>query len=462
MRPGTLPIAAAVCGLLAGCGGPGSETPPPPKSAKAPPRTVGEPPTAEGKATALVSRLAQGNFAAACKDFDPGMQRRLPPATLEQVWKSLTDKVGPLQKQAPPRTEPGGNLDVFYITCTFAKASFDAKVVFTRNGKITGFWFVPPKPTAAYHAPDYVDPREFRETEIMFGRRGWELPASLCLPEGAGTFPAVVLVHGSVPQDRDETIGPNRPFRDLAWGLASRGIAVLRYDKRTRAHAVQLASLKSLTVKQEVIDDVLEAVAFLRRIRTIDRTRIFVLGHSLGAMLLPEFGARKRRIAGLISLAGATRSVEDALLGQVDYVHSLKTGAGGLDKAEMDKLRKQVVRMKDPNFSAKTPASDLPGGVPAVYWLSLRRYHPANTVAKARQPMLILQGGRDYQVTKEDFEGWKKLLAGRTNVRFRLYPGLNHLFIPGEGQITPTEYEKAGHVDRVVVDDIADWIKGVK
>jgi len=86
-----------------------------------------------------------------------------------------------------------------------------------------------------------------------------------CDPEGKGPFPAVVLVHGSGPQDRDETIGPNKPFRDLAWGLASQGIAVLRYDKRTKVHGAMMAgAVEQFTVKEETIDDALAAVALLR------------------------------------------------------------------------------------------------------------------------------------------------------------------------------------------------------
>src|SRR5437868_1155092 len=72
----------------------------------------------------------------------------------------------------------------------------------------------------------------FDEREVTVGKGEWELPGTLGLPKGSGPFPAVVLVQGSGPQDRDETMGVNKPFQDIAWGLASNGIAVLRYDKR--------------------------------------------------------------------------------------------------------------------------------------------------------------------------------------------------------------------------------------
>jgi dienelactone hydrolase len=445
MRIGTLLLAAVFCGPAAGG----------PRDAKAP--------DIRTKARTLVTRLAKGEYATAGKDFDMTMRKVCPPKKLEEIWKSLTGQVGALKKQRGVRTEKAGKYAIVLVTCTFAKATLDVKVSFNADREVAGLFFVPTKPTEKYKAPDYADQKAFRETEIKFGVKGWELPGTLAVPAGPGPFPAVVLVHGSGPHDRDETIGPNRPFKDLAWALASRGVAVLRYEKRTRTHGARMASSKeSLGVNEEVIDDALAAVAFVRTARGIDGKRVFVLGHSLGGTLLPAIGARDKEIAGLIALAGATRNIEDAMLEQFEYIYSLKGPLSDEDKAELDKIKKQVARLKDPRRSAKAPASELPLGVPAGYWRSLREYGPANMAARARQPMLILQGKRDYQVTAKDFDGWKKLLAGRDNVRFKIYPRLNHLFIAGEGKSKPQEYEKAGHVDRAVVEDIADWVKARK
>jgi dienelactone hydrolase len=109
----------------------------------------------------------------------------------------------------------------------------------------------------------------------------------------AGDFPTV------------ETVGANKPFKDLATGLASRGIAELTYDKRTLIHRARVAALKDFTVKQEVIDDALEAVKALRAQLGLDPRRVFVLGHSLGGMLIPRIGTADPTITGLIILAGA-------------------------------------------------------------------------------------------------------------------------------------------------------------
>jgi dienelactone hydrolase len=300
----------------------------------------------------------------------------------------------------------------------------------------------------------------FRESEVKVGEGKWTLPGTLAKPTGKGPFPAVILVHGSGPHDRDESIGPNKPFRDVAWGLASRDIAVLRYEKRTREHAARLADSKDYpTVKEEVLDDALAAAALLRKTPGVDAKKIFVLGHSLGGTLVPQIGARDPALAGLISFAGATRPLEDTILEQITYIYALEEKHTEDENARFEKLKKQIACLKDPKLSPDTPASKLPFGVPAAYWLSLRKYMPAQTAAKFKQPILILQGERDYQVTGKDVAGWKKLLAGRKNVQFKTYARLNHLFIAGKGKIKPSEYEQAGHVDRSAIEDVAAWIK---
>src|SRR5262249_57372826 len=121
---------------------------------------------------------------------------------------------------------------------------------------------------------------------------------------GAGPFPGVGLAHGSGPNDRDETIAQNKPFKDLALGLASRGIAVLRYDKRTKVYPAKMAGLAGLTVKDEVVDDAIAAASMLRSQPRIDPARVFVLGHSLGGMLVPRIAAADAKLAGVIVMAG--------------------------------------------------------------------------------------------------------------------------------------------------------------
>jgi uncharacterized protein len=205
--------------------------------------------------------------------------------------------------------------------CEFERARVDIQFAFDTSGRISGLVF---RPSANAAIPDtvppYANPASYAEAEVAIESGQWALPATLTTPTGTGRVPAVVLVHGSGPHDRDQTIGPNKPFKDLATGLASRGIAVLRYDKRTRVHAGKMSALTDRTVAQEVIEDVLEAIKQLRAHPRIDPARVFVLGHSLGGMLLPRVGVADPTVAGLIVMDGAAGLLEDAIVAQTRYL----------------------------------------------------------------------------------------------------------------------------------------------
>jgi dienelactone hydrolase len=342
--------------------------------------------------------------------------------------------------------------DIVVVTCAFARLAMNLRVVYDPDGKIGGF-FVDLGP------PPYAKPDAFRETEVTVTTGDWALPGTLTLPTGDGPFPAVVLLHGSGPLDRDATVLWNKPLRDLAWGLASQGIAVLRYEKRTKAMQAKLVKAPdAFTLKEETVDDAVAAVELLSKHKEIDKKRIFLIGHSLGAFAAPRVAQAAPDVAGLVLLAANSRPVEDLILEQLAYVLPQQGLSEEEQKRHLAELKKQIERVKDPKLGPDTPASELPFGAPPSYWLDLRKYDPVATAAKLKQPMLILQGERDYQVTMADFEGWKKALGDRPNVRLKAYPKLNHLFMAGEGKATPAEYEAPGHVASEVIDDIANCI----
>ncbi len=410
------------------------------------------------QAKEFVDLMVKGEFSKAVENFDSVMTKAMPEEKLKDVWQRIVKQAGPFQKRKGTRTESLPKFEIVYVTCQFSKGDLDVKVVFNREKKITGLWFVPPQKD--YAPPSYVELNSFKEKDVAIGQQEWILPGTLSIPSAKGPLPAVVLVHGSGPNDRDESIGPNKPFRDLAWGLASQKIAVLRYDKRTKVHSKKLMGWKGrFTVKEETIDDALAAVRQLRGIQNIDEHKIFVLGHSLGGMLAPRIGMEDPEIAGLIILAGTTRPVEEVMLEQVNYIISIDGKITDEEKARLKEIEEAVEKVKKFRESASESNRENLLGAPPEYWLDLRRYNPPQTAREYPQPMLILQGGRDYQVTVKDFEGWKKALSQRKDVTFKLYSALNHLFIVGAGKSTPNEYSRTGHVAKYVIEDIAAWIK---
>ena len=326
-------------------------------------------------AEAFVLSLQKGDYASAASGFDQTMKQVLPAPKLEAAWASLIKTSGPLKRQVGIRTEKVAGFSVVLVTCEFERATLDVKVVFNNKKEISGLWFVPMKSAVVYEPPAYANVGSFREKEVQVGHGRWILPGTLSLPLGDGTFPALVLVHGSGPNDRDETIGPNKPFRDLAWGLASTGIAVLRYDKRTKVHAHKMLPVVDVaTVKEEVIDDAIAAVSLLRQAKGIDAGRVFVLGHSLGGTLIPRIALRDPKIAGFVVWAGGTQPLEDVILRQMTYVLSLDGLSEG-DEKQLAAIREQVARVKVLEPSRTAPARDLPMGVHASYWLDLKAHH---------------------------------------------------------------------------------------
>jgi uncharacterized protein len=406
-------------------------------------------------------RLQKGEFAQATKDYDETMAKVFPEDKLKGVWTSLIGQMGPVQSMGEPRAEKVDKYVAVLVPIKFEKMELLGRVVFDAKGKVSGLQFRPAKDSAAdWKAPNYVQPESFVEAEVKIGSGEWELPGTLSIPKGAGPFPALVLVHGSGSHDRDETIGPNKTFKDLAWGLASRGIAVLRYVKRTKAHGAQLVAMsEKLTVKEEVVDDAVAAVALLRKTEKIDPKKIFVLGHSLGGMMAPSIAREDPQIAGLISLAGSCRPLEQLIVEQTSYILSVSPEFTEEQKKGVEELRKKAEELQKMDLSKDVPADQLPLGAPTAYWRSLRAVDPPAIAKMQSIPLLILQGGNDYQVTKKDFDRWKSVLGDRAGVESRWYPTLSHLFMAVEAPAKPAHYQKEGHVEKEVVDDIASWIK---
>ncbi|HUH89096.1 MAG TPA: alpha/beta fold hydrolase, partial [Lysobacter sp.] len=345
-------------------------------------------------------------------------------------------------------------MHVVIIPLHHEKAELLAQIAIDADGRIAGFLVQPaPPPPAAAPASD----AGFTEQAFSVGNDDRALPGTLSLPKArapSAGFPAVVLVHGSGPQDRDETVGANRPFLDIARGLATQGIAVLRYDKRTKARPQDFAA-GDYDVDDETSSDAVAAVTALGTAQGIDPDRIYILGHSQGAMLAPRIAARSGHVAGLIMLATPARPLLDLLPEQNRYLFNADGVIGPAEQAFLDDLDGKIARVRG---NEPMPTADAPLGVPASYWRHFDRIDPVADALATSLPMLLLQGGRDFQVIDTDWQLWRAALAGRPNATLKHYPALNHLGIAGEGAGTLEEYQTPGHVDPTLIQDVAEWI----
>ena len=303
------------------------------------------------------------------------------------------------------------------------------------------------------------------EKIVICADPAYPLNGMLTLPDDLSEkVPAVVFVHGSGSSNMDEKIYKITPFRDLAHGLAARGIASVRYDKRSYVHPLKLlrAAKGRLTVKEETIDDAIAAAELLRGDARIDPDRVFIVGHSMGGMLAPRIDADGGNFRGLVIMAGTPRKLEEVVLDQLaateETVPTLLRGVFKKQAAKYEKLFDGLYDLTDEEAMKK----QFGGGMTLYYFKEMGQHQTAEALQACQKPMLIMQGEKDVQVSAErDFALYKKLLSDRADVQFRLYEGLSHAFVPaiyGTIDKAAKEFKVEQHIGDTVLDDIADFI----
>ena len=408
----------------------------------------------------VIQELVVGQFDKVEAIYDAAMKAALPPGKLADGWRDLNKQAGAFQAISSAETSQVQGLQVVKMQCKFENSVLDATVVFNPDGKLGGLSFRPHQaPAAPWTPPAYSKQDSFSEQPLTLVNGNFELPGTLTVPVGNGPFPAAVLVQGSGPEDQDETIGPNKPFKDLAWGLASRGIVVFRYTKRTKKYGLQSGEDPArLTVEDETISDARAAVALIVQQPKVDPKQIFLLGHSLGAYLAPRIATGDTEIAGIVMLAANARPLEKVVLEQIHYLAAMSGTPTEAEHKRIDAAEDGAKQIESPGLKPDDKIDFLGATMYGAYWLDLRAYDPLKTAAKLKIPILIVQGGRDYQVTPSNFEAWSDALSNHKNVALRTYPDLDHLFMHGTGASKPTDYARLDHVSAEVVESVATFI----
>lgn len=459
---------------------------------------------------AVIEALRRDDLAAVEARFDARMRNLFPYDKLAESWARIRSQAGKLQQCGVPISRPRDVYTILEYRCEFEQAPMLVRLAWAGNGELSGLIFsaadeapqvpsvasIPPPATAyvttlppaaptlvappartpspvpstavaaAAPAPAASAPRTpggLPEELITTGAPGWPLPGTLLMPTSGGRVPAVIFVHALGPNDRDETIGPNKPLRDLANGLASKGIASLRYDKRTRVFGQRFRTeLPNWTIDDEVCNDAVAALALMAARNDVGP--IFIAGHDLGAMLAPRIAAaaaqRGVRVAGIVMLAAPSMPFADLIVYQYEFLSFLPIPAATRQSVDEAKARRENVRRLVEQGKPDPKPAPLLLDMPASAWLDIGRYDPATALLdQPALPALLIFGGRDFQVPITEKRVWEARVGSRPNTTLVEFPSVSHLMIDGKGSMSPVEYQKPGHVSQDVIDRISGWIK---
>ncbi len=410
----------------------------------------------------VLEQFKQHNFQAIREQMDSAGLIKFDTATLSNSWNDVIAKNGAFVKKVSDEVVAQETTTIVIQRCKFEKNEVNFRLYWTSDNKIKSFVFSAFDAKPKYVAPSYRNDSIAENKKVLLITGMYRLPGTLSIPKTAGKHPLVILVHGSGPNDRDETFGPLKPFKDITYGLNNNGIAVLRYDKRTRLLKARLKhDLPNYTIKEEVLEDVTAAIEIAKQDSSIDSTQIYICGHSFGGMLLPRIANENPSIKGLIFLTPNARKLEDSFLAQAEII-SKDASNGSTKKGNVHgSAKNQYDQIKALTASAVSDTTLLFDS-PASYWYDLSKYDPIKTVKTIDKPMLFMFGSRDYQVTKVDEEMWRSALKSNKMATFKVYPKLNHFFVAGEAKSTPSEYATPGNVDFGLIKDMAAWLKANK
>lgn len=335
---------------------------------------------------------------------------------------------------------------------------------------------------------DPVKPYPYTEEDVVYENKeaGVKLAGTLTLPRSEGPFPAVILITGSGPQNRNEEIMGHRPFLVLSDYLTRQGIAVLRVDDRGMGGST---GNFSQATTEDFAGDVLAGVEFLKNRKEIDASRIGLIGHSEGGIIAPMVAVKSPDVAFIVLMAAPGMTGEELLYMQSDRIARAE-GASNETIAHNDALMRRmysVVKEEKNNTAAEEKLREIlrtelantseqqiesPGYSEAVIDAQVRglsspwmrfflTYDPAPTLMKVKCPVLAINGEKDLQVPPdENLRAIDEALkaGGNKDYTVKELPGLNHLFQTAKTG-SPSEYAKIEEtISPAALEIIGNWI----
>ncbi len=388
----------------------------------------------------IISLLQKKDYGKSRDYLDASIKNELNNDELQGISVNLQEQLGNFKEII----EVYNQENTYYFYSQFEKSRIDIQLTFNENNKIVGFFFVPHK--------EFSDVNDTSDSSLKIKSENITLKGNFLNPPENSQKKIAVFLHGSGPNDRDETIGQNKPFKDIAEFLFSKGISSYRFDKRTYSYPETFDN--NATVEQETINDALNIIQYFRT--NYKDFEVILIGHSLGGYLLPKIMENKPDISKLIFLAANARPLDKLIIEQLEYMH--KVDSQNVPNEVLEDTKKKVKLLNSKNFNLNTPKSDLPFGLSAKYWKYLLDYKPLELVKKIDIPMFFAQGGKDYQVTDKDFNLWKQSLKECKKCQFNYYPSLNHIFITGGIIPSPKDYDKKEYVNQDLLEEVTTFI----
>lgn len=330
--------------------------------------------------------------------------------------------------------------------------NINIQISFNNNNEIIGFSYEEygkNSPVETREKPDNI-----LEEEYTFYSDGYVIPGTLTSPSGLSDYPLVIMVHGFGPSDRDLSIYANKPFQDLAWGLAEAGIASYRYDKRTYIRE-SIIDDTSFTVYDETINDAVTATNMAKELKEVNPNKVYILGFSQGGYLLPRIAEYLPDAAGYIFLSSPAEHMKNYIKEQYEYL-AMEDGQISLSDNQIINQITEDISMLEMPF--QIPDEQKVQGFHKDYWIDLYDYNPIQVARRINVPVLVQHGARDYQVTKKQYNLWYNAFFDSDNWNFHSYPELNHFMMEGEGNSYSSEYKANNYLNEQVIQDLANFI----